>query len=1414
MRITRRFVRAGTWMSSIAAILLAAAAAMAAPTAPPVPEPLRPWSDWVLRDVPDHQCPYFYNNGETRQCTWPATLSLTLDKQGGNFAQRVQVFRPVWVPLPGDAENWPQDVKVDGKPAAVTDGENNLPGIALQIGSHALEGSFKWDAMPESLQIPQQTGLVTLRLDGHDISLPKLDQGGHLWLQSQAKGGENGAERLELHVARQVDDDIPLRLTTRLEISVSGKNREVVFPAVLLPGFTPVSLDSQLPTRLEADGKLRVQLRPGHWELTIAARQMAPQTSVVLPQAAQPLADEEIWVFQAHNELRVITPSGGAPVDAKLVSMPDEWKSLPAFRLKPGDALSLNQSKRGDPEAAPDNLNLQRDIWLDFDGAGYTVRDHIKGAIHRSWRFEMSAPAALGRASVDGQDQFITHNGQSSGMEVRNGNADIVADSRLESNARELSATGWRQDFQSVSAKLNLPPGWHLIAAGGVDKAPGSWVAQWSLLDFFVVLIAALAFGKLWGWPWGVTAVVGLALIYHEPGAPGGIWLAVLAGAGLLSVLPDNGRLRRLAVGYRAATLLVLALFSLPFALTQIRQAIYPVLEPTGYEMPTMGANRYAEPAPADAPAAAPAEDKAIELAAPAKLMAPPPPPIPPAEGFISKSSMAKQRSASGKDAIDNPNFGELNKLDPNAIVQTGPGLPDWQWRSYALQWNGPVEQTQQIHLWLVSPSMSALLAVLRVILVALLFARLLGIPFAWPPTRPGRPGRSAGVASLLVLVGCLSLMTPQASRAGDLPDKDMLDQLKAELSKPADCLPNCASIARMQIDVRGELLQVRIEAHALVSTAVPLPTGGAQWVIQSVSLDGKPASALSRGGDGDLWIVVEPGVHQIVVQGAVGHTENVQLSLPLKPHRVEAKADGWTVAGVRENGQADDNLQLTRIASNDKTSLHDTVLPSFVHVQRTLDLGLQWHVHTRVERIAPAEGPIFVSVPLLPGESIESSEPRVDKGAAQVNLSPQSGVIEWDSTLTQQPTLALKAARQDDMIEEWHLDTSTQWHIETTGIPVIRHQAGNGHWQPVWRPWPGEEVTLKISKPLGAPGQSLTLESSELGVTPGLRSATDTLRLVLRSSRGGLHAIKLPENAILQSVTIGVGDQAGQEVPIRLEGRELRLPLQPGRQQINIAWRQPGGISTYFAMPDVDVGIAGVNAYSKIYLPEDRWPLALGGPRVGPAILIWGIIVTIALLAFGLSKVSVTPLTGVQWFLLGIGLTQATSISAALIVGWLLVLGYRKRYANRLEGTAFNAGQILLAIWTIVALACLFAAVEKSLIGYPEMQVTGNGSDNTHFAWYQDRNLALLPQPWVLSLPMMVYRIMMLLWALWLAYSVLKWLRWGWTCFNETGYWRVREKKPAASKPANQGEPVAHEAQASSEDKLIVTEESPPASP
>ena len=79
-------------------------------------------------------------------------------------------------------------------------------------------------------------------------------------------------------------------------------------------------------------------------------------------------------------------------------------------------------------------------------------------------------------------------------------------------------------------------------------------------------------------------------------------------------------------------------------------------------------------------------------------------------------------------------------------------------------------------------------------------------------------------------------------------------------------------------------------------------------------------------------------------------------------------------------------------------------------------------------------------------------------------------------------------------------------------------------------------------------------------------------------------------------------------------------------------------------------------------------------------------------------------------------------------------------------------------------------------------MQISGNGSSSGDLRWYLDRTEDALPRPWVVSLPLFCYRLAMLAWALWLAQALLRWLRWGWGCFTEDGFWRpLRRKRPMA---------------------------------
>jgi hypothetical protein len=1307
-----------------------------------VPEPLAPWVDWVLRGHEAERCPFLDGQGAARPCVWPSRLELRLDAGEGRFSQEWLVFAEAHVPLPGDERRWPQEVRAGGESVPVVPA-GGRPSVRLAPGRHTLSGVFRWDALPELLQIPPATGIVRLRLGEREVPFPSWDAQGRLWLQkrSEPAGSE---QRLEIQVHRLIADEVPLRLETRIELQVAGRSREVLLGRSLPEGFVPLALTSPLPARLDPDGRLRVQVRPGRWQLALSARSPGPVAAVALADPGGPWDESEVWVFEARPHLRLVSIEDGVAVDPGQTRLPDEWKQLPAYLMEPGRALRLVEKRRGDADPAPDQLSLSRVVWLDFDGDGYTVTDSIRGEVRRSTRLEASAGTELGRVALDGRDQLVTRlaEGTPAGVEVPQGQIDLVADSRMAAS-RRLPAVGWSHDFQSLAGQLHLPPGWRLLHASGVDRATTSWVERWTLLDLFAVLILAAAFFRLHGARWGALALLGLALTWTESGAPHWAFAAVLAGEALVRGVPAGRfpRFGRLVGLYRAAALALLILIAIPFAVAQVRAGLFPTLERP---------HRFAE-APTEAVFSKEALDEAAQLE----------------ERGLGSLDIARER------AMAPPEYATRRRYapDPQARITTGPGLPSWQWTRVSLSWSGPVERGQELGLLLIPPLANAFLAFARVALLAALVLCLLGGVLS--RARRGLPA----TAALLLLAAALG--APEDARA-DLPSPELLDQLRQRLLENPDCHPHCAASPRLDLEVAPAALRARIEVHAQAETGVPLPGGARSWVPQQVLLDGEPARGLLRAADGVLWIQVPRGRHQLVVEGELPDRDSVELPLPLRPRRVEARVTGWTLHGLHEDGLADENLQLTRIreaGEQREASLEPGALPPFVRVERSLRLDLEWQAETVVTRLSPSDTALVLELPLLPGESVTSSGIRAEDGWVRISMGPGVDRATWSSILTPQPEIALRAPRDATASAEvWQLDVNPIWHVEAEGIPPV-HRAAEGARVREWRPWPGEEVLLRVSRPAGVEGATATIDSSRLALMPGPRTTDAVLSVTLRSSRGGQHAITLPEGAELERVAVD-----GAVQPIRLEGREVRVALHPGRQTLELAWREARGARrALFRGSGVGLGMPSVNAEIHVAPSQGRWLLFVGGPRLGPAVLFWPLLAVFAAVAFGLGRLSQTsiptPLRFPHWLLLGVGLTQVPVAAGALVAGWLLALGWRGRHGAELRGRWLDLLQIGLAVLTALALLILFWAIRQGLLGTPEMQIAGNGSSASLLRWYQDRAGETLPQPALWSVPLLVYRGAMLAWALWLALALVRWLRWGWSCFSAGDLWRGRRR-------------------------------------
>ena len=840
----------------------------------------------------------------------------------------------------------------------------------------------------------------------------------------------------------------------------------------------------------------------------------------------------------------------------------------------------------------------------------------------------------------------------------------------------------------------------------------------------------------------GVVALLAMVVLYHEQGAPVAVWLNVLAASALLKVLP-SGRFKLWIQRYFALSILAVVLIGLPFMVQQARQAIYPQLEHPSLQTYGTTFNMF-EPSNELS-----AYDVTVSSESEAYLEST-------SDGLGATASVAKSKVVSKR---------RLSTYDPNTKVQTGPGLPDWQWSSSNLTFSGPVDKGQTIDLWLLSPTTNRMLAVLRIASLVLLVLCVSG----W---RRGISLKAALPAIFMVMMVSGGMMpTPvMAETSPTVPNESVLQQLKQRLLAAPDCLPQCASSASMQLTVSDERLVIHQRIDAAQSIIVPLPGQRGHWSPQQVLVDGESVINLHHDKQGRLWVSLSPGVHEIVVSGALPAQAIVQLMLPLKPHSLRVHQQGfWHVQGNTQAGKITDLILKRRQSDSeqigDRKVLTPTSLPAFLKLERRLHFGQQWEIETTVTRITPADSLVQLAIPLLDGEVVTKSGVIVEDGKISVNLPQGQTRYQWHSLLTETTELNLQASLTTEWVEHWSLNWGPIWHVEWQGTPVV--DAGKSG-QVDWRPWPGEQLNLTVQRPKGEPGQTLTMDQSRIDIRPGQRSSEITLQLSLRSSLGQQHIIKLPEGAQLSSVS-----SDGKKLALELIDNQLSLPIHPGRQKIDIEWRQATPAQFWFETPKIDLGLAGVNHQIELHLPRDRWILAVGGPNLGPAVLMWGVLLVLIIFAVGLGRLSLTPLKSYHWALLLLGLTQASMITLLIVIAWLIALGWRSNRPISEGRWRFNLLQIALVILTLVALSSLFFAIQQGLLGQPDMQIEGNGSYQNYLHWYQDRTVALLPQAWVVSLPLFVYRAIMLLWALWLAFALIKWLAWGWQCFSRDGIWR-----------------------------------------
>ncbi len=1327
-----------------------------------VPDDLQDWQEWVLHDKEYRDCPFLFDRSLTSReeyiCAWPGQLDISVDADGGQFTQQWTVYAETqWLPLPGDTSYWPHQVTANGRALEVVL-RGNVPFVHLAPGRYQLAGGFEWDERPGVLRVPIQSGLIALNVNGSEVARPERTQVGVFLGERRQETQQRDAVRAQVY--RRVLDNVPTHLTTQIHIEVSGSLREELFGPILPEGFVPLALGSQLPARLEPDGKLRVQVRPGRWTLTLSARAPDVLNAIALSQPEDNLPTTEIWSYRSNDRLRVTAAGGLPPVDPQQVDVPDGWSGLPAFRIQAGEVFEITERSRG-IVAADNELTLRREMWLNFDGSGFVMNDAIGGTMRSEWRLDMAPPYALLSASEYDENLLVT-NGQGNGetgVELRSRNVDVESLASNDSRS-SMPVTGWDTRFDAVSTTLHLPPGNKLLTAPGADSAPGSWVSRWRLLDFFLVLIITIAAWRLFGRGAGIIALLAMVLSFHELNAPSWLWLNLMIAIALMRVAPA-GRLRRSVNMYQLVSAAFLILALVPFFASQMRIAIYPQLEPQ-----YRGAYAPAVPASAQMDMV-----RGIDGFANAEP-----------EMMARKSGLQSLAVSPMEESVLNAARSNVSysRYAPNAIVQAGPGIPSWRWNTYRLDWSGPVDAGQSLRL-VILPRWSVTALRFFEVLMLLLFTGVLAAEIFQRRIRVPGGLVLGGTRSASILVAGLLFMFMSASpeAQAQTPDPALLTELENRLLKPPECVPRCAEIVAADVDVTADSVRMSLTIHAMADVAVPLPGSDQGWRPVAIMQNGTAAGQVIRGPGQTLWLQLTAGRHSVELSGPVAAVDSLEIPFPTPPRVIEASSDAWFVAGIKDRRLLSGSLQLTRLQSEGDGDAaarwESSRFPAFARIERTIALDLDWSVTTTMVRVAPAQGALTLEVPLLPGEAVLSEDFTVTDGRVLVSMNPSQNAVSWRTNLPRTSPLELTAAATSSWSEIWRVGVGSIWHAEFSGIPETENSGGDiGARVAEFHPRGGESLTIVATRPEASSGSSLAFDSVELSVEHGSRSSTVNLALEYRSTNGAQHTLTLPEGAEVTEVYID-----GELEPLRADNQELTVPILPGEHNIEVTWRSEGDVSMRSQTPLIDIGAQASNIALNVDLPANRWLIATSGPKLGPAVLYWSELLVLLLFALILSRVGLTPLKSWHWLLLGLGFSTFNWPVLGIVVVWLLACGAREKWQSDVSWWRFDLIQVVIAGLTIVALLALVASLPSGLLGSPDMQVSGNHSYGNSLSWFADRSGSVLPVATAWSVPMLAYKALILGWALWLSFAMLRWLPWVWQCFSSQGFWRSRKAAP-----------------------------------
>jgi len=1296
-----------------------------------IPEPLKEWKEWVLYGVDDLFCPDYFNGKESKRCLWYRDILFDPTSKTLSFTIKNFSKKELEIPLILADSGWVESPKLDGFDSPIAE-KRDTPTLLVPTGEHKISFQISPKNDIKYLKLPKQ--IVGLEVVGRGF-VPK-DKSSRLWLVKRVQKSSKN-EQFEVSIYRKIIDSKPMRVDTYLHFRVSGGVKYIKLNGILLDGFLAESIKTPLKASISRDNSLKVELKAGEWSLLVSSYSNQKVKEFKIPKYNFKPSNSEVWFFQENPKYRTVRIKGVKAIDPQNLNIPKAWKRLSAYLINKESIFKIEELYKTKLTKESNHFTLKREVWLDFNGSGYSIFDQIDSTLAFPTRLETLGSFDLLSLSINGKPQVISSvKGGGLGVELREKRANITTSSRSDGNISSLPVNSWNQKFDSGSLNLNLPPAWRVLGSTGSDRHSNLWIDKWNLFDIFLLLLLSVIIYKLFGLKYAILGFLAGVVFWQEPKAPTVIWIILALLIALIRVLPD-GRMRTMVNFLIISTVISLGFKIYDFGLFELRASLYPQLEKEVYSLEH---NSFDE----------------VESAS----LTPLPSKAPQSISFKRESyyKTAKKREPQYQKAISG-----------DEKVQTGIAKPFWSWNKYQFYWDGTLAKGQKLQLLIVPPLVTRVWRVLSLFgVVFLLFLFLRDFIRDSNRRKTIRPNIIAIFLALFFTIEPSFSKTPTTPKT---PSQEILSELKKRVLQSAkECQNmNCASIERVKVTIVDSKLKVEMKISSSQNLYIPTIERVGVWMADTVFIDDNSSVFRVSNKKGDSLLLLPKGVHKVEFIGSLEKVDRILLESKLPIRLFETQAPkGWRVTLSSKHF-----IEILRVTQSQK--IPNSQIAPFVSLKREFHFENSWYIITTVTLLNSIQKPYILKYPLLDGESIIDQNIKTESKKATIYLTREQKSIVFKSILPIKNLIHLKAHKAQNreiLSQEWLIDAKGNWHIDYKGLEPSSSQVVGNRLLLRFKPWVGEALDIKVSSTTPKIGSTLTIESSKLLINQSQSYRDLSLDLSINSAIASKYPITIDNLDELKSIKIGT-----REYFLKPKNGKLELPLRAGRQKITIKWREKHSCKVVYEFPTIDLHRPSTNSIVELKMNHSRWILFASGSLFSPAVLIWGVMLSILILALILSKTLGSPPTTLDWAILGLGISTISSWGLVPIIIWIILLKLKAYQDDELRGTLRNFVQVGIIVFAILSLISIIASISIGLLSNPEMLIRGNGSSSYDLIWYRDFIDGLIFKPTLISLSLWYYKIIMLFWSLWVSFKLIAWIESGWKIFVLPPIWDKRVK-------------------------------------